>query len=82
MATQRNAALLVFHDGKLRLERYALGFDGHGRWTTFSVAKSITSTLVGAAIRDGHVRSMDDKVSVYIPEMKGSRTTTSASASC
>lgn len=72
MAGQRSAALLIVHDGKLRLERYGLGFDGDGRWTSFSVAKSITSTLVGAALRDGHLRSMDDKVSDYLPEMKGS----------
>ena len=72
MAGQRSAALLVVHDGKLRLERYGLGFDAGGRWTTFSVAKSITSTLVGAALRDGLIRSMDDKVSDYLPEMKGS----------
>ena len=72
MAGQRSAALLIVHDGKLRLERYGLGFDSHGRWTSFSVAKSITSTLVGAALRDGAIRSMDDKVSEYIPQMKGS----------
>ena len=72
MAGQRSAALLVVHDGKVRLERYGLDFDAQGRWTSFSVAKSITSTLVGAAIRDGHIRSMDDKVSEYIPQMKGS----------
>ena len=72
MAGQRSAALLVLHDGRLRLERYGLGFDGDGRWTSFSVAKSITSTLVGAALRDGHLRNMDDKVSDYLPEMKGS----------
>ncbi len=72
MAGQRSAALLIVHDGKLRLERYGLGFDATGRWTSFSVAKSITSTLVGAALRDGHIRSMDDKVSEYIPAMKGS----------
>jgi CubicO group peptidase (beta-lactamase class C family) len=72
MAGQRSAALLIVHDGKLRLERYGLGFEGGGRWTTFSVAKSITSTLHGAAIRDGYIRSMDDKVSDYLPQMKGS----------
>ena len=72
MAGQRAAALLVVHDGKLRLERYGLGFEADGRWTSFSVAKSVTSTLVGAAIRDGHIRSMDDKVTEYIPQMKGS----------
>ncbi len=72
MAGQRGAALLVLQDGKLRLERYGLDFDGNGRWTSFSVAKSLTSTLMGAAIRDGFIKSLDDKVSDYIPEMKGS----------
>ncbi|HRN74313.1 serine hydrolase [Ottowia sp.] len=72
MAGQRSAALLIVQGGRLRLERYGLGFDAHGRWTSFSVAKSLTSTLVGAALRDGHIRSMDDKVSDYIPAMKGS----------
>ena len=72
MAGQRSAALLIVHDGKLRLERYGLDFDASGRWTSFSVSKSVTSTLVGSALRDGHIRSMDDKVSDYIVAMKGS----------
>lgn len=72
MQSQRSAAVLIVHNGQLRVERYGLGFDAGGRWTSFSVAKSITSTLVGAAIRDGHIKSMDDKVSTYIPQMKGS----------
>ncbi|RZL10480.1 MAG: class C beta-lactamase-related serine hydrolase [Rubrivivax sp.] len=72
MAGQRSAALLVLHKGQVRLERYGLGFDAHGRWTSFSVAKSITSTLVGAAIHDGHIKSLDDKITDYIPEIKGS----------
>ena len=72
MAGQRSSALLIVQNGQLRLERYGLGFDNSGRWTSFSVAKSLTSTLVGAALRDGAIRSMDDKVSDYIPQMKGS----------
>ena len=72
MAGQRAAALVIVHDGRIRLERYGLGFDAGGRWTSFSVAKSMTSTLVGAALRDGAIRSLDDKVSDYLPEMKGS----------
>ena len=72
MAGQRSSALIVLHDGKLRLERYGLGFDAAGRWTSFSVAKSITSILVGAALRDGHIKGMDDKVSDYIADLKGS----------
>ena len=72
MASQRSAAIVILQDGKLRVERYGLGFDKDGRWTSFSVAKSFTSTLVGAALRDGFIKSMDDKVSDYIPDMKGS----------
>lgn len=72
MQGQRSAALMVLHKGQVRLERYGLDFDSQGRWTSFSVAKSFTSTLLGAAVRDGHIQSMDDKVSDYISEMKGS----------
>ncbi len=72
MDAQRSSAVLILHDGKLRLERYGLGFDSSGRWTSFSVAKWITSTLVGAAIQDGHIKSMDDRMTDYIPQMKGS----------
>jgi CubicO group peptidase (beta-lactamase class C family) len=72
MASQRTAALLIVHDGKVRLERYGLEFDAAGRWTSFSVAKSLTSTLVGAAIRDGYIKSLDDKVAAYIPALAGS----------
>ena len=72
MKAQRTAGLVIIHDGKIRLEKYGLDFSGDGRWTSFSVAKSLTSTLVGAAIRDGYIKSIDDKVSAYIPDLKGS----------
>jgi CubicO group peptidase (beta-lactamase class C family) len=72
MAKQRNAGLIIVQDGKVRFEKYALGFSGEGRWTSFSVAKSLTSTLVGAAVKDGHIKSLDDKVTAYIPDLKGS----------
>lgn len=72
LADQRSAGMVIVQDGKLRFERYGLGFDAQGRWTSFSVAKSFTSTLVGAAIRDGYIKSLDDKVSQYIPDLRGS----------
>lgn len=72
MAGQRTAGLVIIQDGKVRFERYGLGFDAQGRWTSFSVAKSFTSTLVGAAIQDGYIKSLDDKVSQYIPGLRGS----------
>lgn len=72
MADQRSAGIVIIHDGKLRFERYGLDFDAVGRWTSFSVAKSFTSTLVGAAILDGFIKSLDDTVSHYIPDLRGS----------
>ncbi len=72
MKAQRTAGLVIVQDGKIRLEKYGLGFDGNGKWTSFSVAKSFTSTMVGAAIKDGYIKSIEDKVSAYIPDLKGS----------
>ena len=66
------AGIVVLQDGKLRLERYGLGYSAAGRWASFSMAKSLTSTLVGAAIRDGFISSVDDPVTRYIPDLKGS----------
>ena len=72
MASQRSAGIVILQDGKLRFERYGLGFDAKGRWTSFSVAKSFTSTLVGAALQDGAIKNLEDKVSAYVPDLKGS----------
>jgi CubicO group peptidase (beta-lactamase class C family) len=72
MAAFRASGILVLKDGKIVLERYGLGRGPRDRWTSFSVAKSVTSTLIGAAIRDGKIKSLDDAVTLYIPELKGS----------
>jgi CubicO group peptidase (beta-lactamase class C family) len=72
MAAQNVSGLIVLQDGKVRLEKYMRGYGRSGRWTSFSVAKSFTSTLVGAAIKDGYIRSVDDPVTRYIPELAGS----------
>ncbi len=72
MKNQRTAGLIVIHNGKVRMEKYGLDYSKEGRWTSFSVAKSFTSTLVGAAIKDGYIKSIDDKVSDYIAGLKGS----------
>jgi CubicO group peptidase (beta-lactamase class C family) len=72
MQAQQVAGLMVIKDGKIVLERYGLGLKPTDRWTSFSVAKSFTSTLVGAAIRDGKIGSLQDPVTAYIPELVGS----------
>jgi CubicO group peptidase (beta-lactamase class C family) len=72
LTEQKVAGLLILQDGVIRLERYALGFSKAGRWTSQSIAKSVTSTLAGAAIKDGYINSVDDYVTDYIPDLKGS----------
>ena len=72
MADQRSSALIIVHKGKVVLEEYGLDFSAEGKWTSFSVAKSLTSTLVGAAVADGSIASIDDPVTKYIDDLKGS----------
>lgn len=72
MAKENVSGFLVLKDGKVIAERYGLGRKPEDRWTSFSVAKSVTSTLVGAAIADGKIASVDALVTDYIPELKGS----------
>ncbi len=72
ITAQKVAGMLILQDGKIRLEQYALGFSEAERWTSQSVAKSITSTLLGAAIKDGYIKSIDDYLTKYLPDLKGS----------
>jgi len=69
---QKVAGFLVLQDGKIRMERYALGHSDTNLWSSLSVAKSVTSTLVGVAIKDGYIKSVDDYVTDYLPKLKGS----------
>ena len=67
----RVAGLIVVKDDRVLLERYALGNDRSSRWISFSVAKSVVSMLIGAAIRDGYFQGVDDKVVDYLPQLRG-----------
>ncbi len=69
MADTNAAGVMVLQDGAVRFERYGLGLGATDRWTSFSVAKSFTSTLLGAAVADGFIASLDDPVTAYIPEL-------------
>ena len=72
MARRRTAGLLILKRGEVALERYGMGNTPQSRWTSFSTAKSMTSTLAGAAVRDGAIRSLDDPAERYLPQLKGS----------
>jgi CubicO group peptidase (beta-lactamase class C family) len=68
----RVAGVLVLKNGEIKLERYRFGNTEKTRWMSMSVAKSITSTLVGVALKDGHIASLADPVTKYVPSLAGS----------
>ncbi len=72
MQAQHIAGVMVLQHGRIRLQRYAANSGPRQRWTSFSVAKSFTSTLLGAALREGHIHSLDDTLVTYIPQLHGS----------
>jgi CubicO group peptidase (beta-lactamase class C family) len=65
-------ALLILKHGKLVTEIYRNKTDASTHFVSFSMAKSITSTLIGLAIADGHIHSIEDPITKYVPELKGS----------
>lgn len=69
---QKLVGLLVVHKGNIVLEKYSYGNDENSPWISFSIAKSVTSMLLGAAIADGFITSTDDLVTDYLPRLKGS----------
>lgn len=64
-------ALLVIHDGRIVFEDYRNRTTPEDRFISFSMAKTITALLVGLAVQDGKIASIDDPVSKYVPELKG-----------
>jgi CubicO group peptidase (beta-lactamase class C family) len=68
----RTTGLIVLNDGKIVYERYLLGADAQSLLTSWSMSKSFTSTLVGFAIGDGLITSVDDPIDKYVPGLTGS----------
>ena len=64
--------LIALKDGAIHLERYAAGNTEDSLWVSFSVAKSVVAMLLGAAIADGYIESVDEKVSTYLPRLQNS----------
>jgi CubicO group peptidase (beta-lactamase class C family) len=70
VSLNRVSGLLVLKDGTIRLERYELGNTEKTHW--MSIIKSFTASLVGAAIKDGYIKSLEDPVTTYLPQLSGS----------
>ncbi|MCB2108010.1 MAG: serine hydrolase [Rhodobacteraceae bacterium] len=64
-------SLIVWHDGKIELEKYWNGFEPDGRSETYSMAKSILGIATGLAVDAGAIGSIDESASNYLPEWRG-----------
>jgi len=65
----QTTAFIVLRNDTILYENYFNGFDEGSIFTSFSVAKSFVSTLVGLAISDGFIKSEEDKITEYLPEL-------------
>jgi CubicO group peptidase (beta-lactamase class C family) len=72
VSLNRVAGLLVIKNGVVRHEQYELGNHERTRWASMSMAKTITATLIGAAVKGGCIGSLDDRVIEYLPRLSGS----------
>lgn len=65
----RTNAILVIRDGKIVYERYRNLSNEQSHFIIWSCTKSITSLLIGAALKDGSIHSLDEHVTAYVPEL-------------
>lgn len=70
LSLNRVSGMLLIRNGEIVFEKYLLGNHPDSRWMSMSVVKSMTATLIGAAIQDGHIESIDDPVVRYLPRFK------------
>lgn len=66
------SALLIVNDGKIRYENYWLTGGKDVKWLSMSVAKSFISALVGIAIEQGYIDSVNDSITKYVPQLENS----------
>lgn len=71
VSRNRVTGLLVLKNGKVAMELYQNGNTAQTRWMSMSIAKSVTSTLIGAAVKDGLIASINDPVTKYVPRLAG-----------
>ncbi|MEP7350301.1 MAG: serine hydrolase [Sphingorhabdus sp.] len=63
--------LIVIKDGSVRHEAYGFGANRKSLLWSASMSKSIVSILAGIAVGRGHIRSVEDQITEYLPELKG-----------
>jgi CubicO group peptidase (beta-lactamase class C family) len=68
LQTERSAAFLVIHQGKLLHETYFAPYTATSQTNSFSMSKTVVTMLTGAAVADGFIPSFDTPLSRYLPE--------------
>jgi CubicO group peptidase (beta-lactamase class C family) len=68
-AQASTVALLVAQRGQLVYERYFNGYTRDSLATSFSMAKSVVSLLLGVAVAEGHIKSIDEPITQHLPEL-------------
>lgn len=71
LAMPETKGFLVWQDGNILFEHYGPGHDQDTHWVSFSVAKSVTAMLIGAAMADGYIESVDEPITNYVPRFRG-----------
>ncbi|MCW5759647.1 MAG: serine hydrolase, partial [Phenylobacterium sp.] len=71
MTRNKVSGLLILKGQTVLLERYAQGADAGTTFVSFSMGKSIVSTLIGLAIAEGRIGGLDDPIAKYLPDVKG-----------
>jgi CubicO group peptidase (beta-lactamase class C family) len=72
LAVNRVGGLLVLKNGEIVYEDYEFNNSETTRWMSMSIAKSITSTLIGAAIQQRRIGSVGEPVTRYVAQLVGS----------
>ncbi|BFM17999.1 hypothetical protein R50073_41820 [Maricurvus nonylphenolicus] len=71
LTESKSSAYLVIKDGEILTEHYFHPYGRLSKTNSFSIAKTINTLLVGAAIDDGLIESFDTPVTHYVPELNG-----------
>lgn len=66
----KTVAFLIIKNDTIQYEKYFKGYDKESIVPSFSMAKSVTSILIGCAIDEGLIKSVDEPITNYIPELK------------
>src|SRR5262249_28617126 len=71
LARNRNTGLLILQGDTILLERYQYDRKPEDRFQSYSMAKTVVGMLVGIAVHEKKIRSLDDLAQAYVPELKG-----------